>query len=79
MSVYVGGNRLDSDLTVTGVFDVPDTELSIGYKIDQQNVDRWNYVLGFNWNIGRHVNWGLEYNGFNGSRETWLTTINLRL
>ncbi len=79
MSVYVGGNRLDSDLTVTGVFDVPDTELSIGYKIDQQNVDRWNYVLGFNWNIGRHVNWGLEYNGFSGSRETWLTTINLRL
>jgi hypothetical protein len=79
MAVYAGGNRLDSDLTVTGVFDVPDVDLEIGYKIDQQNIDRWNYVLGFNWNIGRHVNWSLEYNGFSGSRETWLTSINLRL
>ena len=78
MAVYVGGNHLDSDLTVTGVFDVPDVDLDIGYYIEQQNVEKWAYVVGFNWDLGRHISWGIEYNGFVDTRETWIATINIR-
>lgn len=79
MAVYVGGNRLDSDLSVTGTFAPDDLPFSIGYGIKQKNVDKWNGVVGFNWDFAKHINWSVEYNGFTGSRETWMTSINIRL
>ena len=79
LAVYVGGNHFRSDLTIDGVFPVPGIDLEINYLIDQQNLDPWNLVVGFNWEISRHVSWQLEYNGFMGSREAWITSLNFRL
>ena len=94
LSVYFGGNRLDSDLSVTGNFDLldlvdltgevtdtieADAELILDYQIEQNNMDKWNLVAGFNWEFSRHISWSLEYNGFIGSRESWITSLSFRL
>ena len=90
LSVYVGGNRMDSDMDVTGNFDLAellnlvgseqeDATLPLYYGIKQNNKDPWNLVAGFNWEFSRHVSWSLEYNGFIGSREAWITSLSFRL
>lgn len=79
LSLFVGGNHLESDLEIEGVFDVPDTEIQIDYRIKQQNLDPWNVVVGLNWEFSRHIAWSLEYNGFTGSREAWISALSFRL
>lgn len=79
LAVFVGGNHFDSDLSIDGIFDVPNSDLEINYLIDQQNVDPWNLVVGFNWEFSRHISLALEYNGFIGSREAWISSLNFRL
>jgi hypothetical protein len=78
LALYVGGSYLDSDLTVDGTFTVPGTEFDIDYIIDQKNKDKWTAVVGANWDISK--NWAIqaEYNGFVGSRETWLGSLTWR-
>jgi hypothetical protein len=79
MAAFVGATYMDSDVTVTGTFPVPGVDLGIDYTVNQTNADRWNYVVGFNWNLSRRVAWSLEYNGFAGSREALVTTLTFRL
>ncbi len=89
LSVYVGGNWLDSDVSVSGEFDLTelvdltgeatDSELLLQYRIKQNNLDPWNMVVGFNWEFSRHISWSLEYNGFIGSREAWISSLSFRL
>lgn len=90
LSLYVGGNHMDSDLEVTGNFDLAelldlvgseqeDATLPLYYGIKQNNKDKWNLVTGFNWEFSRHVSWSLEYNGYIGSREAWITSLSFRL
>ena len=78
LALYVGGSYLDSELTVDGSLIVPGTDISLEYTIDQDNKDKWNAIVGANWDINR--NWSLqgEYNGFIGSRETWMGSITWR-
>jgi len=78
LALYVGGSYLDSDLTVDGTFTVPGTEFDIDYIIDQKNKDKWAAVVGANWDITK--NWAIqaEYNGFVGSRETWMGSLTWR-
>jgi len=78
LALYVGGSYLDSNLTVDGSLIVPGTDISLEYTIDQDNKDKWTAVVGANWDINR--NWSLqgEYNGFIGSRETWMGSITWR-
>jgi hypothetical protein len=78
LALYVGGSYLDSNLTVDGSLIVPGTEISLEYTIDQDNKDKWTAVVGANWDINR--NWSLqgEYNGFIGSRETWMGSVTWR-
>lgn len=78
LAVYVGASYLDSDLTVDGSVTVPGTELNIDYTIDQQNKDPWNAVLGANWDINNRWSLQAEYNGFTGSRETWMGSLTWR-
>jgi hypothetical protein len=79
MAAFVGATYMDSDVTVTGTFPVPEVGLGIDYTVNQTNADRWNYLVGFNWNLSRRVAWSLEYNGFAGSREALITTLTFRL
>jgi lipid-binding SYLF domain-containing protein len=78
LALYIGGSYLDSNLTVDGSVTVPGTDISLEYTIDQDNKDKWAAIVGANWDINR--NWSVqgEYNGFVGSRETWMGSISWR-
>ena len=75
LAVFVGGNYLESDLTVSGTVTTPDGLLVIDYTIDQSNKDNWNALLGFNWDINKRLSWSAEYDGFVGSRDAVITSI----
>ncbi len=78
ISAFVGGNYLKAELEVEGSVDVPGVDLSIDYTIEQKNDDRWNGVIGFNWDISKRWAWTAEYNGIWGSREAFITSVNYR-
>lgn len=78
LSVFVGGNYLDSDLTITGRLELPDDKLTLDYIIDQENADKWNAVIGANWDINRQWSVSAEYNGFYGSREAYIASVTWR-
>lgn len=75
LAVFAGGNYLDSDLTVDGLEATPDGTLEFDYIIDQENKDKWNALLGFNWDINRRLSWSAEYDGFTGSRDAFITSL----
>ena len=80
LSLFAGGNYLNSDLTIDGLyeFDLPEGELSFDYIIDQENKDNWNLLVGFHWDINKRISWSAEYNGFIGSRDAIISSINWR-
>ena len=45
------------------------------YIIDQENKDKWNALLGFNWDINKRLSWSAEYNGFIGSRDAFISSL----
>ena len=61
-----------------GSVDVPGVDLSIDYTIEQKNSDRWNGVVGANWDSSKRWAWTTEYNGIWGSREAFITSVNYR-
>jgi len=75
LSLFAGGNYLNSDLTVDGYAETPDGLLRFDYIIEQENKDKWNALLGFNWDINRRLSWSAEYNGFIGSRDAFISSI----
>jgi hypothetical protein len=79
LSLFAGGNYLDADLTITGRVSTPDELLVIDYTVEQKNTDQWNSLVGFNWDINRHISWTAEYNGFIGSREAFISSLVWRL
>jgi hypothetical protein len=78
LALYIGGSYLDSDLTVTGSYPVEAINLDIDYTIDQQNKDKWNAIIGANWDISNRWSVQAEYNGFIGSRDSWMGSISWR-
>jgi hypothetical protein len=67
LGLFVGASYLDSDPDVT-----------IDYTVDQANLDKWNGVVGANWDINRNWSIMLEYNGFFGSRESIFAAVGWR-
>jgi hypothetical protein len=78
LSLFVGGNYLDSEYQIDGSWALPDSDLNIDYTIDQKNEDNWNCVLGFNWYFNRYVSLAIEYDGFVGSREAFIFSFVVR-
>lgn len=78
IATYLGGNYLDADLTVNGSLTLPDGSFKIDYTIEQANTDNWNTVVGANWDINNQWSVMLEYNGFNGSRDAWISGLTFR-
>ena len=76
-ALFTGGNYLTSELEISGTYRVPvgDEELTFDYTVQQENKDPWNAVLGFNWDVNKQFSWGLEYNGFIGSREAFIASL----
>ena len=78
LSLFAGGNYLKTELTVEGQVSTPDGLIVIDYTIEQSNKDRWNLLLGYNWDINKRWSWTLEYDGFIGSREAFITSVTRR-
>lgn len=75
LALFVGGNYLETDLTVDGTAQTPGGEIVFDYIIDQENKDKWNALLGFNWDINKRLSWSAEYNGFTGSRDAFISSL----
>jgi hypothetical protein len=56
----------------------PDGDVTtIDYSIRQRNKDKWNYLLGFNWDINK--NWSISAeSGFGGSRDNMIALATFR-
>jgi hypothetical protein len=81
LALYAGGNYLNAELDVAGTVYLPvpgGDSLQVDYEIEQKNKDKWNILLGYNWDITRRWSWMAEYNGFIGSREAFITSITYR-
>jgi len=75
LSLFGGGNYLDAELTVAGTVSTPDDLVVVDYTIEQENEDKWNLLVGGNWDINRRWSVSAEYNGFIGSREAVIVNI----
>ena len=78
LSVYGGGNYLNTELSIDGTVTVPNSDLDINYTIDQENKDNWNLIFGGNWDFNKRLSLAAEYNGFIGSRETIIVSFGAR-
>jgi len=77
LSIYIGGGYLDVEMDITGSVDIPGGGGVIDYKIHQKNKDKWNAVIGENWDISKYWSWTAEI-GFAGSREHFITALTYR-
>jgi hypothetical protein len=75
LSLFAGANYIDSNVTAVGTVSTPEGQLVIDYTIQQENKDKWNAVIGFNWDINRRLSWMAEYDGFTGSRDAFITSL----
>jgi hypothetical protein len=80
LSLFAGGNYLDAELQLSGTYRIPveDQELTFDYTVQQHNKDEWNLVTGMNWDFNKRLSWALEYDGFIGSREAFITSMTWR-
>jgi hypothetical protein len=80
LALFAGGNYLESELRISGTYRIPveDQELSFDYTVQQKNKDAWNLVFGFNWDINKQFSWSMEYDGFIGTREAFITSVTWR-
>ena len=78
LGLFVGASYLDSDLTANGSLAVPETDVTIDYIVDQSNTDKWNGIVGANWDITRRWSVMVEYNGFFGSRDSIFAAVGWR-
>jgi hypothetical protein len=78
LAFFGGGNYLKTELAIEGQVSTPDELVVIDYTIEQQNTDRWNLVIGANWDINKHLSWAVEYDGFIGTREAFISSLTYR-
>ena len=74
VAVFLGASYLDAEVLIADdvVLETPGGPngdvTSLAYQIRQRNKDKWNYLIGFNWEMNR--NWSVIVEaGFGGSRE----------
>ena len=78
LAPYIGASYLVSDLTITGTVNIPGTTIDVDYEIQQSNKDKWAGVIGANYDISKRWSIQAEYNGFTGSRESYIASVNCR-
>jgi hypothetical protein len=83
VAVFVGATYLRAEVDIAGSINLdtpggPDGDVTtLSFRIDQRNKDRWNYLLGFNWDLNK--NWSIMAEaGFGGSRENFLGGLTYR-
>jgi hypothetical protein len=86
LSAYLGAMYLDVEVDLTGrvTFDTSDPDVpgigdrtTVDFSITQRNKDKWNALLGFNWDVDS--NWAVQAEaGFGGSRESFISSATYR-
>lgn len=84
IALYLGAMYLDVELDLTGQLVLPagsdpaiGEDLSLEFSITQRNADKWNALLGFNWDYTQ--NWSFNFEaGFGGSRNHLLAGVTWR-
>jgi len=83
VAVFVGATYLRAEVDIAGSIDLdtpggPDGDITtLSFRISQRNKDRWNYLLGFNWDLNK--NWSVMAEaGFGGSRENFIGGVTYR-
>lgn len=86
LAVFVGAMYLDTSVDLTGSvsFDTSNSGVpgvgdttTVDFLITQTNKDKWNLLLGFNWDINK--NWSLQgESGFGGSRDSFISSMTYR-
>jgi len=80
IEAFIGGMYLDAASTITNTITLPLSEIDpslddvdIDYKIDESNKDRWNYIVGGQFQFSQ--NWAMQCQiGFGGSRQQYTLT-----
>jgi hypothetical protein len=77
VAVFMGATYLDAEVDIAGeiTFETPGgpvgDETTLSFFISQKNKDKWNYLLGFNWEWNK--NWSVMAEaGFGGSRTNFI-------
>ncbi len=83
LAVYLGATYLRAEVDITGEIPLdtpggPDGDVTtLSFLISQRNKDRWNYLLGFNWDLNK--SWSVMAEaGFGGSRENFIGGVTYR-
>ena len=83
VAVFVGATYLRTEVDIAGEFDLdtpggPGGDVTtLAFRISQRNKDRWNYLLGFNWDLNKR--WSIMAEaGFGGSRENFIGGVTYR-
>jgi len=83
VAVFVGATYLRAEVDIAGEIDLdtpggPSGDVTtLAFRISQRNKDRWNYLLGFNWDLNK--NWSVMAEaGFGGSRENFIGGLTYR-
>lgn len=74
---FVGATYLDVDMTIEGEILSTDGTTLVDYDLHQENKDKWNALVGFNWDFSKKWSWNLEV-GFLGSRNNVITGMTYR-
>ena len=84
IAAFIGATYLDANIDLTGSFefDTPGVPglgetTSLEFKISQRNKDKWNYVVGANWDVSRSWSVMIEA-GVGGSRENLMAGLTYR-
>jgi hypothetical protein len=83
VAVFMGATYLRAEVDIAGQVDLdtpggPNGDVTtLAFRISQRNKDRWNYLLGFNWDWNK--NWSVMAEaGFGGSRENFFAGVTYR-
>jgi len=74
---FIGATYLDVDMIIEGEILSNDGTTLIDYDLRQVNKDKWNALLGYNWDFSKKWSWNLEA-GFLGSRSDVITGVTYR-
>lgn len=84
IAAFIGATYLDANIDLTGSFafdtsGVPGLgdSTTLDFKINQRNKDKWNYLVGANWDVSKHWSVMVEA-GVGGSRENLITGFTYR-
>jgi hypothetical protein len=80
IEAFIGGMYLDAATNITNTITLPLSEIDpslddvdLDYKIDEVNKDKWNYIVGGQFQFSEH--WAMQCQiGFGGSRQQYTLT-----